>query len=139
MNIEKVKDTLTRHEGLRLDLYQCSMGANTIGVGHNLDAKGISEAVAALLLEEDIQDAVADLEKNIRGFRELPTMVQEALVNLCFNMGIPRLLQFKKTLSLIQEGKYSKAANELLDSRYASQVGYRALDVAQMIRSEDSC
>jgi lysozyme len=95
--------------------------------------------VAALLLEEDIQDAVADLEKNIRGFRELPEPIQEALVNLCFNMGIPRLLQFKKTLSLIQEGKYSKAANELLDSRYASQVGYRAVEVAQMIRSVDSC
>ena len=139
MDLEKVKDTLTRHEGLRLDLYQCSMGANTIGVGHNLDAKGISAAVAALLLEEDIQDAVADLEKNIRGFRELPETVQEALVNLCFNMGIPRLLQFKKTLSYLRDAKYEKAANELLDSRYASQVGYRALEVAQMIRSVDSC
>ena len=135
MDLEKVKDTLTRHEGLRLDLYQCSMGANTIGVGHNLDAKGISAAVAALLLEEDIQDAVADLEKNIRGFRELPETVQEALVNLCFNMGIPRLMQFKKTLAYIQEGDYKKAANELLDSRYAHQVGYRAVEVAQMIRS----
>ena len=139
MNLENLRNTLVRHEGLSLRLYQCTSNANTIGVGHNLDAKGISAAVAALLLEEDIQDAVADLEKNIRGFRELPEPIQEALVHLCFNMGIPRLLQFKKTLSLIQEGKYSKAANELLDSRYASQVGYRAVEVAQMIRSVDSC
>ena len=113
MNIEQLKETITRHEGLRLDLYQCTANANTIGVGHNLDAKGISAAVAALMLE----------------------VVQEALVNLCFNMGIPRLMQFKKTLAYIQEGDYKKAANELLDSRYAHQVGYRAVEVAQMIRS----
>ena len=80
-------------------------------------------------------DAVVDLEKNIRGFIKLPEVVQEALVNLCFNMGIPRLMQFKKTLAYIQEGDYKKAANELLDSRYAHQVGYRAVEVAQMIRS----
>ena len=135
MNIEQLKETITRHEGLRLDLYQCTANANTIGVGHNLDAKGISAAVAALMLEEDILDAVVDLEKNIRGFVKLPEVVQEALVNLCFNMGIPRLMQFKKTLAYIQEGDYKKAANELLDSRYAHQVGYRAVEVAEMIRS----
>ena len=135
MNLENIKSTLTKHEGLRLDLYQCTANANTIGVGHNLDAKGISPAVAALMLEEDIQDAIVDLEKNISGFEDMPEPVQEALVNLCFNMGIPRLLQFKKTLAYIREGKYKKASNELLDSRYANQVGYRAVEVAAMIRS----
>jgi lysozyme len=135
MNFENLKNTLVRHEGLSLRLYQCTSNANTIGVGHNLDAKGISEAVADLMLEEDIEDAVKDLKRNIEGFQELPNEIQEALVNLCFNMGIARLLQFRKTLAYIYEGKYLKAANELLDSRYASQVGYRAVEIAQLIRS----
>lgn len=135
MNIERIKSTLTKHEGLKLDMYKCSAGVWTIGVGHNLEDKGISKRVAAMLLEDDINDALVDLERNIIYFYDLPEAAQEALVNLAFNMGIPRLMQFKKTLAYLRSGDYKKAADELLDSRYASQVGYRALEVAQMIRS----
>jgi len=135
MNLERIKSTLTKHEGLKLDMYKCSAGVWTIGVGHNLEDKGISKRVAAMLLEDDINDALVDLERNIIYFYDLPEAAQEALVNLAFNMGIPRLMQFKKTLAYLRSGDYKKAADELLDSRYASQVGYRALEVAQMIRS----
>ena len=139
MNVENVKQTLVKHEGLRLHMYQDSVGIWTIGVGHNLEDKGISERVAALMLEDDIEDALTDLQRNINFFDELPEQAQEALVNLCFNLGIPRLMQFKKTLAFLKECKWEKAANELLDSRYASQVGYRAVEVAQMIRRCASC
>jgi lysozyme len=61
--------------------------------------------------------------------------VQEALVNLAFNMGMPNLMQFRKTLILLRDGAWDRAADELLDSRYATQVGYRAVEVADMIRS----
>jgi lysozyme len=138
MNIERIKETLIKHEGLRLDMYKDSLGIYTIGVGHNIEERGITARVAAVMLEEDIDVAVVDLKRNVSFFDDLPEAAQEALVNLCFNMGIPRLMQFKKTLSFLREGKYEKAANELLDSRYASQVGYRALEVAEMIRSADS-
>ena len=135
MNLERIKATLTKHEGLRLDMYQDSVGVWTIGVGHNLEDKGITAEVAAKILEDDIEDAITDLQRNVSFFTQLPTAAQEALVNLCFNMGIPRLMQFKKTLAYLKDRDYKKAADELLDSRYASQVGYRALQVAQMIRS----
>lgn len=135
MNIERIKETLIKHEGLKLDMYKCSAGVWTIGVGHNLEDKGISKRVAGIMLAEDIGDALDDLERNIVYFYDLPEAAQEALVNLAFNMGIPRLMQFKKTLAYLRSGDYKKAADELLDSRYASQVGYRALEVAQMIRS----
>ena len=137
MNLERIKATLTKHEGLRLQMYKCSVGIYTIGVGHNLEDKGISERAAQVMLEDDIEDAITDLERNISYFKDLPTLVQEALVNLCFNLGMPRLMQFKKTLAYLKAGKYEKAANEVLDSRYASQVGYRALEVAEMIRSAE--
>jgi lysozyme len=91
------------------------------------------------MLDEDIQDATDDLEKNIEGFRELPVTVQEALVNMCFNMGISRLMQFKKTLALIQEGKFVKAGNEALNSKWASQVGYRSVEVAALIKEGSEC
>ena len=137
MNIERIKETLIKHEDLVLDMYKCTAGVWTIGVGHNLEEKGVSKRVATMMLEEDINDALDDLERNITFFHSLPGAAQEALVNLAFNLGITRLMQFRKTLGLLREHKFTKAANELLDSRYATQVGYRALEVAEMIRSCD--
>jgi lysozyme len=134
MDMNRIRDTLVKHEGLRLDLYQDHLGIYTVGVGHNIQERGISERVAYIMLEEDINVAVEDLQRNISYFDKLPECVQEALVNLSFNLGIPRLMSFKKTLAYLREGKWEKAANELLDSRYATQVGYRAVEVAAMIR-----
>ena len=136
MDMERLKSTLVRHEGEKLTMYKCSMGYNTIGVGHNLDSKPISERVSRLMLEDDIEDAVADCKRNISFFDDLDANCQEALVNLCFNMGIKTLLQFKRTLTYLRHGQREKAANELLDSRYATQVGYRAVEVAAMIKGE---
>jgi lysozyme len=134
MNLERIKETLKKHEGEKLEMYQCSMGCHTIGVGHNLDSKPISKRVSDLMLEDDVEDSIADCKRNISFFDDLDDGCQEALVNLCFNMGIAKLLQFKKTLAYLKDGKREKAANELLNSRYATQVGYRAIEVAAMIK-----
>lgn len=136
MNMERLKETLKKHEGEKLEIYKCSMGYQTIGVGHNLDTKPISKRVSDLMLEDDVEDSIADCKRNISFFDSLDDVCQEALVNLCFNMGIAKLMQFKKTLAHLQDGNREKAANELLDSRYATQVGYRAIEVASMIKGE---
>ncbi len=136
MNLERLKETLKKHEGEKLEIYKCSMGYQTIGVGHNLDTKPISKRVSDLMLEDDVEDSIADCKRNISFFDALDDVCQEALVNLCFNMGIAKLMQFKKTLAHLQDGNREKAANELLDSRYATQVGYRAIEVASMIKGE---
>lgn len=135
MNTERLRETITRHEGSRLDMYQDSLGIWTIGVGHNIQEKGISPAVMELLLDEDIEEAISELKRSVSFFSKMPEQVQEALVNLSFNMGIPRLMQFKKTLAYLRDGDFEAAADELLDSRYAEQVGRRADEVADMIRS----
>ena len=135
MNIERLRETITRHEGSRLDMYQDSLGIWTIGVGHNIQEKGISPAVMELMLDEDIEEAIVELKRSVSFFSKMPEQVQEALVNLSFNMGIPRLMQFKKTLAYLRDGDFEAAADELLDSRYAEQVGRRADEVADMIRS----
>jgi lysozyme len=137
MDMERLQQTLIKHEALKLMPYRCSSDCLTIGVGRNLDDKGISERVAMIMLNEDIEDAISDLTRNLPYFGDLPECVKEALVNMVFNMGISRFLQFKKTLAYIKEGKYKKAGNECLDSRWATQVGYRALEVAALIKLGD--
>jgi len=135
MDMVRLRETITRHEGSRLKMYQDSLGIWTIGVGHNIQEKGISPAVMELMLDEDLQEAISELKRSVSFFSKMPQQVQEALVNLSFNMGIPRLMQFKKTLALLRDGDFESAADELLDSRYAEQVGQRALEIADMIRT----
>ena len=135
MDMVRLRETITRHEGSRLQMYQDSLGIWTIGVGHNIQEKGISPKVMELMLDEDLEEAISELKRSVSFFSKMPQQVQEALVNLRFNMGIPRLMQFKKTLALLREGDFESAADELLDSRYAEQVGRRALEIADMIRT----
>tara|TARA_B110000879_G_C10757866_1_gene350419 strand:+ start:109 stop:519 length:411 start_codon:yes stop_codon:yes gene_type:complete len=135
MDMVRLRETITRHEGSRLQMYQDSLGIWTIGVGHNIQEKGISPQVMELMLDEDLLEAISELKRSVSFFSKMPQQVQEALVNLSFNLGIPRLMQFKKTLALLREGDFESAADELLDSRYAEQVGRRALEIADMIRT----
>lgn len=130
MDIDKLRQNLIREEGLKLKPYKCTADKLTIGVGRNIEDRGISEATAMQMLDEDINICLAELNATINNFERLPEPVQMTLVDLCFNLGLKRLLAFKKTLKYIQEGlitgNYTKAAVELLDSAYARQVPNRA-------------
>jgi lysozyme len=135
MDMDRIRKTLIRHEGIELKPYRCTSDKLTIGVGRNLDDNGISYDTAMQMLTEDIDAVLADLRRNLPWFDRSPEPVQEALINLTFNMGIARLMQFRKTLVFMRGEKWLEAADELLDSRYAAQVGQRAHEVADMIRS----
>jgi len=133
MDLKALTEQLKIHEGFRNHVYQCSMGHDTIAYGH-LVSKGVSKAVGELILQEDIQEAIDEVKRNIGFFEDLPGKAQEAIVNMSFNLGISRLMQFKKMLMHLRDRNFSKAADEVLNSRYATQVGKRAMDVATMIK-----
>ena len=137
MDIEKLKQTLIIDEGLKLKLYLDHLGIESIGVGRNLRDRGISEETAMQMLDEDIEIVQHELSQNLPFYDEMPEAVQLALCNLCFNMGISRLLQFKKTLQHLKNKEFGKASDELLDSRYATQLPNRSKRVADLIRSAE--
>jgi len=124
---------LKRHEGLRLFPYQCSAGKWTIGYGRNLDDVGISEKEAELLLINDIEAATKECKRNFDWFDGLSERRKQALVNLCFNIGINRLKGFKKMLKALKEGEWQTAHDEALDSKWAKQVGQRANEIAKQL------
>ena len=123
---------LQRHEGLRLKPYKCTAGKVSIGYGRNLDDMGISEVEAMVLLRHDIERCYEELNV-FSWFADLDQVRQEALVNMLFNLGLPTFLEFKKTLKFVAEGKYSQAAEEMLRSKWADQVGDRAKELAYMM------
>ena len=123
---------LQRHEGLRLKPYKCTAGKLSIGYGRNLDDMGISEVEAMVLLRHDIERCYDELNV-FSWFADLDQVRQEALVDMLFNLGLPTFLEFKKTLKFVAEGKYSQAAEEMLRSKWADQVGDRAKELAYMM------
>jgi len=132
MDMERLKRDITRREGLRLEVYDDHLGNPTIGVGRLL-SRGITETTAMQMLEEDIDIVLNELKEKLPWFDEMPERVQEALVDLGFNLGVPRLMKFELTLGFLQKRKFVDAAEELLNSRYATQVPNRALEIAKVI------
>lgn len=135
MNARRVAEQLLVDEGLRLKPYRCTAGKLTIGVGRNLEDKGISAAEALGLLDNDIGEFWKELTSLLPWVLTAPEAVQEVLLNMAFNLGVPGLLKFKETLRLLQSGGYSLAAQAMLDSKWAKQVGPRAERLSNRVKA----
>lgn len=134
MNRARLKLQLVHHEGIRLKPYFDSVGKLTIGVGRNLDDKGITNLEAKVLLENDIDEVEEALKLSLPWFAGLDDVRQRVLVNMGF-MGVGRLLGFVKMLAAVSARDFDTAAAEMLDSKWAKQVGQRAIDLAYMMRT----
>ena len=133
MDYTRLSKHLLYHEGIRLKPYRCSADKLTIGIGRNIEDVGITEEEAFYLLNNDIKKVVEQCQRNFEWFDGLNDLRKEAIVNLVFNMGFGKFLQFKKTIKHIENEEFELAGAELLDSRYAQQVGQRAIDVANQL------
>lgn len=124
---------LTLHEGMRKFPYKCTGGKLTIGIGRNLDDRGITEEEADYLLSNDIDDFEDRLTREIPWMVGLDPIRQRVLIDMAFNLGVPGLLKFKRTLAAIRGKEYDRAAGMMLDSRWATQVGQRAKRLSHMM------
>ena len=130
---EKIRERTQRFEGLSLMPYKCPVGEDTIGYGH-LIKNGITQAGAEVLLDEDLKAA----ERSANGlpwFSKLNGPRQAVIIDMIFNIGIAGLYGFKKMRAAIERGDFETAAKELLDSKYARQVAYRARQNAEMLQT----
>lgn len=130
---KNLKNWIKAHEGFRSYPYLDSAGKVTIGYGRNIDTNGISKLEADLLFDNDLIRCRMDLIR-YDWYALQPQNVQDALLNMCFNLGINKLLGFKKMIEALIVMDYTRASIEIMDSKWALQVGIRAKDVALMMR-----
>lgn len=130
-----IYEQLLRDEGIRLKPYKDTVGKLTIGIGRNLDDKGISEDEANYMLANDVKEVEDGLRAALPWFSGLDDARQGVLINMGFNLGVQGLLGFHNTLTYIQQGNWSFAAVEMLDSKWAKQVGARAQRLAEQLES----
>lgn len=136
--MSKLEDMLLVHEGKKRFVYRCTSNALTIGVGRNIDPNkggiGLSDDEILYMLRNDIKRVYDELDSNLPWFKDLDDVRQDVLQDMCFNMGISRLLSFRKMLAAVELGLYDRASDELLNSKYAEQVKGRALKLARMMK-----
>ncbi|MBF0383621.1 MAG: glycoside hydrolase family protein [Magnetococcales bacterium] len=153
-------ERLIKHEKLMHGIYKCPAGKWTIGVGRNIQDVGISneeliwlfqnrgfEGVDTLmpsslsrpgalyLLANDINRVITELQKNVPGFDQLVEARKHALIDMCFNLGLSKFMGFKKMLAALKERDWDHAAVQMLDSKWAKQVGSRSTTLAAMMQN----
>ena len=135
--MSKLVEMLRLHEGVRYKVYLCSEGYEAIGVGRNISegGLGLSKDEVDFLLVNDIKRVQDELTRNFSWFLDLNEARRDAMVDICFNLGLTRLRSFANALEAMSYGQYEIAANEFMDSRWSQQVGNRAVEVTEMIRT----
>lgn len=125
-------------EGFREKPYKCPAGKLTIGYGFNIEDRGIPEEVAEFWLKHELESCVKELQGKLAGrplVKTLGSVRGAILTDMAFNMGVPRLLTFKKMFAALDAGDYEKAADEMLDSKWAKQVKGRAVKLSEVMRT----
>jgi lysozyme len=138
MSQQRLTDMIIKHEGSKSHAYKCTANKITIGVGRNIDPDGgigLTKDEISYLLKNDIVRVEDELSRRLPWILELSDVRIDALIDICFNLGLPRFLKFAKALDALENRDYALAATEFLDSRWAKQVGKRAVTVTDMIRT----
>ena len=145
MNIDQLRETLKIDEGVKYEIYNDHLGYPTFGIGHLVvesdEEHGkpvgtpISEERVNAVFDKDVAVMVDEAKKIFPNLDSLPEEAQQVIVNMTFNMGRPRLSQFKKFIAGVNAGDWNKAAVEMMDSRWAKQVGARAERLRDRIKA----
>lgn len=121
-------------EGLRLKPYRDTVGKLTIGYGRNLEDVGITKLEAEVLLDHDLADAEMECRKAFAWFDGLSELRQRVIVEMVFNLGLSRFMEFKATIAALMLRDYETAARQMLASKWAKQVKGRAIRLSEWMR-----
>lgn len=131
----RLRALLIRHEGKRSMPYRCTMGRLTVGVGHNLEARPLSDQVVMMILNEDIEQTIQECVDAFVWFNAVDMVRQDVVIDMAFQLGIKGLQEFKRFCSAMSAQNYEQAAVEMMASRWAKQTPNRALELQTMMRS----
>lgn len=133
----KLKNLLVQHESYKQFPYTDTTGHLTIGIGRNLSERGISTNEALSLLDDDIFYFSSKLDSLLPYFSSLDDNRAIVLVDMCFNVGVRGLLEFKEMLKYIEEKDYEKASQEISNSKAAHQNINRYQQLAYIMKTGD--
>ena len=132
--LDILRHQLHEDEGRKSKPYKCTAGKTSIGVGRNLDDKGLKPDEIDYLLGNDIKDAEADARLLFPTFETLSDNRKAVLANMSFQLGRNRLRNFMRFREAVTQGDFERAAKEMADSAWNVQVPNRAARLIKMMR-----
>ena len=145
MNVDKLREQLKIDEGVKYEVYNDHLGYPTFGIGHLVTEQDqeygkpvgtpVSEERVNAVFDNDVAIYMSEAKKVFPNLEQLPEEAQQVIVNMTFNMGAPRLAKFKKFIAGVNAGDWNTAAVEMMDSRWANQVGKRAIRLRDRIQA----
>lgn len=133
-----LRKCVVKHEGYDNFLYNDTLGNRTIGIGYNIDARGLSDEWINQQYDEDVNFFYQSLSAKFPWFDALDEVRKIVLIDMCF-MGFKKLCGFKRMLTAISMKNWYTASNELMDSNWARTVGNRAIELAKMMKTGELC
>ena len=137
MDKQRLFTQLRLHEGVEHKPYKCTAGYLTIGVGRNIEERGLSDDEIDYILSNDVDIVIDELGRTYDWFFDLSEVRQRVIADMVFNLGLPRFSQFKNMIAAIEAEDYVQASNEMMDSRWAEQVGLRASRLSEMMETDE--
>tara|TARA_Y100001980_G_C14517418_1_gene292725 strand:+ start:840 stop:1268 length:429 start_codon:yes stop_codon:yes gene_type:complete len=137
---DDLKNQIKEHEGYRDTVYLDTLGKRTVGYGHLcvednwVDGKIYEKEYLEEVFDKDFNIALTDANKILEG-KPVNHIAREVIIELVFNIGMPRTMKFVKCLAALDNEDYEEAGNQILDSLYARQVPYRAGKLAGKMKS----
>ena len=143
MNLERLMESVKKHEGYRNKVYLDTLGKRTVGVGHLCvedfweDDKEYEEKFLMEILADDLQNAIKGARelKEEHSCTDIDEIAQEILVEMVFQLGKNGVSKFRIMWKALAEKNYIGASFEMLDSKWAKQTPNRAKSMAELMKS----
>ena len=147
MNLIKLQDELAEDEGIKFEIYRCSLGHLTGGIGHLItewDEEFYDKPIGTKIphdqvndwFERDIKTTINDCNLLFSQFDNLPEDIQHVLANMCFQLGRPRLSKFKNMLAAVEDLDWASMADEMHDSTWRWQTPERAQRLIERVEKQ---
>ena len=129
-------ESIKKHEGFVEHVYDDSLGIPTIGYGFAIKDLTLDEDIAEEILIRKLERLKRNANSRFKWLEDMPVVVQEVILNMCYQLGVTGVSKFRKAISALQEGDWDEAANEMLDSLWARQTPNRATELSNIVRNQ---
>ena len=134
MNYSRLIDSVKKHEGYRDRVYVDTLGYQTIGYGFAIKDLRLEKDISGIILERKLMFLIGDLYTRHQWIIEMPSKIQEVIVEMCYQLGVGGFSKFKKTIGFLKKGDFGNAGEEMLDSRWRKQTKTRCEYLAKLMK-----
>ena len=142
MDMDRLLESVKKHEGYRNKVYLDTLGKRTVGVGHLCvedfweDDKEYEESFLMEILEKDLSDAIKGANDLMaeHGCMDINEKAHELIIEMVFQLGKSGVSKFRNMWKALSELNYVGASYEMLDSRWAKQTPNRANAMAKTMK-----